>query len=137
LWTEQAFGSNAVKDDVSQALPLHQAIARSIAQLSRDLRARCIVVLSSSGVTAMAVAAGRPAAPAIVVSPDVSACRRANLLWGTVPVHRDEELRDPHAVARQLAVDLGFASTGQYVLAVTGFKSAQAETSPTITTLSV
>jgi pyruvate kinase len=86
----------------------------------------------------MAVAAGRPAAPVIVVSPDASAARRANLLWGTVPVHGDDaDQRDPHVVARQLAVDLGFASAGQYILAVTGFKSSRTDTSPTITTLSV
>jgi pyruvate kinase len=131
MWTEQAFGSVAAHSDGETALPLHRAIARSIAQLSRDLRVRCIVVFSSSGVTAMAVAAGRPAAPIIVVSPDASASRRANLLWGTVPVSGDDA--DAHALARQLSVDLGFASGGQYILAVTGLKS----TSPTITTLSV
>jgi pyruvate kinase len=138
MWTEQAFGSVAVQNEAETAMPLHRAIARSIAQLSRDLRVRCIVVFSSSGVTAMAVAAGRPAAPVVVVSPDTSACRRANLLWGTVPVQGDDaELRDLHVLARQLAVDLGFAIAGQYILAITGFKSNRTETSPTITTLSV
>ncbi len=138
MWTEQAFGSVGVHNEADTPLPLHRAIARSIAQLSRDLRVRCIVVFSSSGVTAMAVAAGRPAAPVIVASPDASACRRANLLWGTVPVQGDDaDLRDPHLLARQLAVDLGFASAGQYILAITGFKSSRTEASPTITMLNV
>jgi len=138
MWTEQAFGSVAAQNEADAALPLHRAIARSISLLSRDLRVRCIVVFSSSGVTAMAVAAGRPAAPVIVVSPDDAACRRANLLWGTVPVRGDDaDLREPNALARQLAADLGFASAGHYILAVTGFKSSRTETSPTITTLSV
>ncbi|HEV7664222.1 MAG TPA: pyruvate kinase [Chloroflexota bacterium] len=141
LWTEKAFDATAFQHDVSSTsmpLPLHQAIARSLAQLSRDLRVRCIIVLSSSGITAMAVAAGRPAAPVVVVSPDSSACRRANLLWGTVPIQGDgNDLQDPHALARRLAVDLGFASAGHYILAVTGFKSTADETSPTITTLRV
>jgi pyruvate kinase len=139
LWTEQAFGpANFVHDPGVPAvpLPLHRAIARSIAQLSRDLRVRCIVVFSSSGVTAMAVAAGRPAAPIIVVSPDMAACQRANLLWGTVPVLELGE-QDAHTVARHFAVDLGFASEDQYILAVTGFKSSPSETSPTITTLRI
>jgi len=138
MWTEQAFGSVGVHHEPDAELPLHRAIARSIAQLSRDLRVRCIVVFSSSGVTAMAVAAGRPAAPIIVASPDAGASRRANLLWGTVPVQADDtDLRDPHLLARQLAVDLGFASEGHYILAITGFKSSVAEASPTITTLRV
>jgi pyruvate kinase len=138
MWTEQAFGSVGVQNEADTELPLHRAIARSIAQLSRDLRVRCIVVFSSSGVTAMAVSAGRPAAPIIVASPDTSACRRANLLWGTVPVQSDDtDLRDPHVLARQLALDLGMASEGQYILAITGFKSSLMEASPTITTLRV
>jgi pyruvate kinase len=138
MWTERAFETSAVSIEPDREVPLHRAVARSIAQLSRDLRVRCIVVFSSSGVTAMAVAAGRPAAPVIVASPTRTASRRANLLWGTVPVQvEDSDTRDPHEIARQLALDLGFASAGQYVLAVTGFKSSPTETSPTITTLSV
>ena len=47
-----------------------------------------------------------PAAPIIVASPDSAASRRANLLWGTVPVQSDDtDLRDPHLLARQLAVE--------------------------------
>jgi hypothetical protein len=60
------------------------------------------------------------------------------LLWGTVPVQSDDtDLRDPHVLARQLALDLGMASDGQYILAITGFKSSLMEASPTITTLRV
>ena len=138
LWTEHAFGSPGLDDNVPAPLPLHQAISRSIAKLSRDLRVRCIVVLSTDGETAMALSAGRPAAPIIAVSPDASACRRANLLWGTVPIQAEEAgLRDVNALARRLAVDLGLASPGQYILAVTGFTSSYPDESPTVTTLIV
>jgi pyruvate kinase len=137
LWIEKAFGSVAAEDQTESQMSLHRAIARSIAQLSRDLRVRCIVVFSSSGVTAMAVASGRPAAPVIVMSPDAAASRRANLLWGTVPVLAGNNDQDPHVLARALAAKLGFASAGQHILAVTGFKRSRTETSPTITVLSI
>jgi len=89
LWTERAFGSITAQDEIPPPLPLATAIARSIAQLTRDLPVRCIVVLARDGSTAMAVAAARPAAPTIVASPDLATCRRANLLWGAVPVQVD------------------------------------------------
>jgi pyruvate kinase len=136
LWTEHAFGSITSHDDGPVPVPLHRSISRAIAQLSRDLRVRCIAVLSSRGELGMAVAAGRPAAPILVVSPEAPVRRRANLLWGTVPVQGNHDgLQEPNALARQLAVDLGFAVSGQYILIVTGPESGRAESS--ITTLSV
>jgi pyruvate kinase len=138
LWTERAFSSLTSQDEVSPPLPIATAIARSIAQLSRDLRVRCIVALSRNGNTAMAVAAARPAAPMIVASPDAATCRRANLLWGAVPVQvQPAALDDPNVLARQLAVDLGFAGPDQHILTVSGFQSGPADTAPTITLLRV
>src|SRR5579859_7740796 len=138
LWTERAFGALTAQDDVLPPLPIATAIGRSIAQLSRDLRVRCIVALSRGGITAMAVAAARPAAPVIVASPDAGTCRRANLLWRVVPIQVDAlDLHDPNALARKLAVELGFATTDQHILTIAGFQPGTAETAPTITLLRV
>jgi pyruvate kinase len=138
LWTERAFGSITADDEVSPPLPLQAAMARSIAQLSRDLRVRCIVVLSRSGATALAVAAARPAAPTLVASPDIATCRRANLLWGTVPIQVGvSELDNPHSLARRLATEHDLASTGQYILVVAGFQPGPTEAAPTISVVSV
>jgi pyruvate kinase len=138
LWTERAFGSITVADEALPPLPLSTAVGRSIAQLSRDLRVRCIVALSPNGSTAMTVAAARPAAPMIAASPDPCACRRMNLLWGTVPVQATPAgLSTPHAFARRIAVDLGFASEGQKILMIAGFEPDEGDAGPSITVLTV
>jgi pyruvate kinase len=138
LWTERRFGSLTDRDEAVPQLPLHAAVGRSIAQLSRELKVRGIVVLSRTGTTAQAVAAARPAAPVVVVAEDEGACRRANLLWGTVPVRvAADELRHPSELARCVAVELGMADPGQHILVVAGFKRRREETAPTITALSI
>ena len=137
-WEEGAFGSIADREDAPPPLPLHIAFARSTAQLSRDLRVRSIVVLSRTGTTASVVAAARPAAPVIVASGDAATCRRANLLWGVVPIRVEPaDLKHAPALARHIVRELGLASAGQYILVVAGFKPARAETTPTLTVLPV
>jgi pyruvate kinase len=137
-WEEGAFDSLVAPAEAAPPLPLHTAFARSTAQLSRDLRVRAIVVLSRTGTTARMVASARPAAPLLVVTDDPSLCRRANLLWGVVSLQVEAgSLRQPHTLARQLVKRLGLAEDGQYILTITGFKAARAETAPTLTVLSV
>ena len=99
---------------------------------------RSIVVLSKSGATARLVAAARPAALVIVVTGDAGVCRRANLLWGTVPVHTEPgDLEQPQAIARHVVQDLGLAAEGQYILSVAGFKPTATDAAPMITALQV
>jgi pyruvate kinase len=137
MFEEGGFGSITAHDVISPPLPLESAIARATAQLSRDLRVRSIVVLTQSGLTAATVAAGRPSAPVVVLSADEGTCRRASLLWGTVPIQVDtSELRHPHTLARRLVSELGLAEHGQYILMVSGFRPS-AETAPTVTTLRI
>ena len=110
LWTEGAFGG--VADVPSSASPsVDRAIARALGQLSRDLRARTIVVQSATGTTASVVSAARPAAPIVALTPEERVCRRMSLLWGVVPVvmQRGEELRDS---APRVARELGLSGRG-------------------------
>jgi pyruvate kinase len=137
-WHEGAFGSITEHDVAQPPIPLHVAVARSTAQLSRDLRVRTVVVLSRSGTTAMVVAAARPAAPIIAVTTDAATCRRMNLLWGVAPVPIETaDFKHPHSLARRLARDFSLAEEGQYILTVAGFGSATTENAPTMTVLSV
>ncbi len=137
-WTEGSFKSIAAHDAVASPASLPAAIARSIAQLSRDLRVRSVVVISRTGTTAMAVAAARPAAPIIAASPDAATCRRSTLLWGTVPVQVDPAaLQDTHALARRVAVALGLAGDGQSILLIAGFLPDEAHSTPSITVLRI
>jgi pyruvate kinase len=103
-------------------LPLREAVARATALLSRDLRVRAVVAFSSSGTTARALAAARPAAPVMAVSPLERTARQLALVWGVAPVHH-AAASDPSehaAIARQLAGHLGLAEAGHRVLTVAG-----------------
>ena len=89
-------------------------MARSTAQLSRDLKVKAVVVRSRGGKSAAMVAATRPAAPVLALTTDPAVCRRLNLLWGVVPVVIDPtEFDNPRPVARQLVQQLGLAQPGQ------------------------
>jgi pyruvate kinase len=101
-----------------------EAVARAIAQLSRDLGVRAIVVFSAGGATAQVVSGLRPAAPVAAVTTDESTWRQMNLLWGVVPLLVDPVRTSDHAVtARQIATDLGLAAPGQRLLVLAGLGS--------------
>src|SRR5436190_16603382 len=74
-WTDGAFRSLTKADDQAVPLPLGVAVARSTAQLSRDLRVRAVVVRATTGASASVIAASRPAAPVVIFSTDPSKCR--------------------------------------------------------------
>ena len=129
-----------VPGDPSDARPvaLADAIARATAQLSRDLRVRAIFVVSQSGRSAAEVSSARPAAPIVAVTAVVRTSRRINLLWGVLPVVvSEQDLLDLPATARRLALEMGLAVPGQYILTVRGFAPNPAQSTPTVTVLAV
>jgi pyruvate kinase len=133
-WVEGAFLSLTEEEEGRPPLPLRQAVARSTAQLSRDLRVRAVAVRTLGGVSAAVVAATRPAAPVVALTMDPTVCRRLNLLWGVVPQRIDAvDFERPQAVARRRACELGLAQQGQVILLVSGFGKDE----PTITVLPV
>ena len=118
VWTEGRFATQTAG---FPGMPLHDAIARAVAQLSRDLRIRAIVAFTTSGKTAGVMAAARPAAPLVAVSTDVATVRRSNLLWGAVPVLvTDADLDDATATARRLVREHDLAEPTEYVLTLEG-----------------
>ena len=95
---------------------------------------RCILVVSAGGATARLVASMRPAAPVLAVTSRQATWRQMNLLWGVVPVLRNDARPDAlPALARELAFDLGLGTPGQHVLALSGF--GDAENPPALTML--
>lgn len=133
-WSEGTFRTDSPEPE--GAIPLHTALARATAQLSRDLRVRAIVVFSASGATAEVVAGARPAAPVLAATTDQRTFRQMNLLWGVVPVLVDDaELDDPRGLARRLTRTLDLASPGEFVLAVAGVAGAATDQAPSITAL--
>jgi pyruvate kinase len=134
-WIEGAFRSITEGERERPApLPLREAVARSTAQLSRDLQVRAVVVRTQKGRSACVVSATRPAAPIIALTMDPRVCRRLNLLWGVIPYRIDpSEFDRPQAVARRLACELNLAHEGQTILLLAGFGKGE----PMITVLPI
>jgi pyruvate kinase len=137
LWQEGAFDAVAEPAEHDRPLSLDVAVARATSQLSRDLRVRTVVVPSQTGATARMVAAARPAAPVVAVSSDVGVCRRLNLLWGVVPITASATDLPRPELARRVARELNLASTGDFLLVVSGFRGGSADNAPAITVLPV
>jgi pyruvate kinase len=134
-WVEGSFRSLTEHESEQPApLPLRQAVARSTAQLSRDLQVRAVVVRTRGGTSAAIVAATRPAAPVVALTMDPEVYRRLNLLWGVVPrLIEPVDFERPQGIARRLVSELGLADDGQFILLVAGFGKRE----PMITVLPV
>ncbi|NBO90773.1 MAG: pyruvate kinase [Planctomycetia bacterium] len=128
-WAEGAFAGLSIEEENARAsipLPLYEAMARSTAQLSRDLRARAVCVRTTKGTSAAVVSATRPAAPMVVLTRDPSVARRMNLYWGAVPrTVETDDFELPKQAARQEVMALGLAEAGQYILLLAGFGKGQ------------
>ncbi len=122
-WIEGAFRSLTEGErELPPPLPLREAVARSTAQLSRDLRVRAIVVRTKYGTSAEVVAATRPSAPIVALTMDPCVYRRMNLLWGVLPRRIDAaEFDRPQEAARRHVRELNLAEKGQTILLLTGF----------------
>jgi pyruvate kinase len=134
-WIEGGFRSITEGErELPPPLSLRLAVARSTAQLSRDLQVRAVVVRTESGPSALVIAATRPAAPIIALTRDERVCRRMNLLWGVIPQMIDAaEFDRPQAVARRRACELALAEEGQTILLLAGFGKGE----PMITVLPI
>jgi len=138
LWGEGAFEAFHRPLSEPAPIPFGDAVARSTAQLSRDLRVRAIVVISASGMSATTVSSARPAAPVLAVSANPRTCRRMNLMWGVIPIEVEPaELDDPVALARRLVHRLELADSGQFILLVRGFHAERELNTPSITLIGV
>ncbi len=114
------------------------AVASATAQLVMNTKARAVVVISTSGITAATICAARPDAPVLAISSDAAVCRRMNLLWGAVPVLDSAAGHEhPNLVARRVVRQYGVAAPGDYIVLVRGFHSNPVVNSPSITLLAV
>jgi pyruvate kinase len=134
-WVEGAFRSITDRQlELPPPLPLRSAVAKSVAQLSRDLHVRAIVVRTKEGTSASVVSATRPAAPVVALTMDLETCQRMNLLWGVVPrLIEAFDFEHPAGIARRQVRDLGLAEEGQTILLLAGFGKRE----PNVTVLPV
>jgi pyruvate kinase len=122
LWHAGGFRGLSQNQASASPMPAEDALAKAMAQLSRDMHSRAIVVISKSGRTAQVMSASRPAAPIVATSPDPGTCRKTAVLWGIIPrLVEEAEFEHPEDLARALARDLGLGVEGQNVLLVRGF----------------
>jgi pyruvate kinase len=94
--------------------------------------------VTQSGISAQTISAARPAAPIIVLTASRRAYDKLSLLWGVVPLF-DQQVgkSNPNELARQIAVDLGLASTGQFILLVRGFNDDPGLNLPSVTVITI
>ncbi len=136
LWSSDEYGIRTI--NTSPPVPLWNVIADATARMSRDLRARAVMVITRSGKSADIVSTARPAAPIVAITHQVSVYRRLCLRWGVIPVlNEGVGSVNPNVLARNLAVDLGLASAGEYVLLVRGFHGEQERNLPSVTVIEV
>ncbi len=137
-WFRGAFGSFVPGALSTPPIPVEDAVARSTAQLSRDLLVRSIVVLSKRARSFSIMSSARPAAPIVGVSADDHIGRLGSLLWGVLPMHVPEDrMHAPNDLAREAALRFGLAEPGQTILMVRGFSTDPQENTPNITVLTV
>ncbi|MEZ4293843.1 MAG: pyruvate kinase [Polyangiaceae bacterium] len=105
-----------------QRAAVAEAIARSAAEIARQIEARVIVAFTESGLTARYVSKARPTVPIITFSPNAGTRRRLALFWG-VTSFSIEALRDTDEMidrASAFLVANGLASPGDKFVAMFG-----------------
>ena len=119
-------------------IPVENAIARAAADLSRNLSVRGIVVGSSERHSSLVMSAARPAAAVFATFVDAAASRRANLLWGVIPVLVEaRDFKDRSELARQIMRAFDPGHEGEHILLVRGFRSQVAASTPSVTVLTI
>ena len=103
------------------------AVAKSSVKSARDLGAKLIIVITTSGKVARFVASHRPTVPVLAFCTDPQVARRLQLNRGILPVMLQSTL-DPlsagtrmgtlRAEAMRTAIELGFARSGDRVITV-------------------
>lgn len=138
LWRQGAFGSLTRKHEAARPFPIEDALSESMAQLSRDLFARAIMIISIQGRSLAVMSSSRPAAPMIGICPDHRSSCIANLLWGVIPVTADpDEIDSPNLLAKRIVLKLGLAVEGQTILVIRGFSSDPKKNTPSVTVVKI
>lgn len=138
MWSRGAFSSLYREEGLVRPLELHLAVARSVAQLSRDLAVRGIVVISRGGTSASVVSSARPSSPVLAASANPVTCRRMNLNWGIIPVEvPTDEIERTQQLAAELARDHIGAEPGERILLLRGFNVDPNRHAPSVSVLTV
>jgi pyruvate kinase len=133
MWRHDAFEALGEPMQAVESQRAESAIARATAQISRDLPVVGVVVGSSRMHSTSVMSAARPSAGLFAAFTDRAETRRANLLWGVIPLTVDvSEFEDRAALARRIVRVFKLGAEGTAVLLVRGFRHAAAESTPSV-----
>lgn len=96
--------------------------ASEVSCVLKDVKA--IVTYTTSGRTTFLTARERPYLPILALTPDIEVARRLVLVWGVKPFINKESFKSFDKVedcAVKVAVDNGFAKSGQHIIITAGF----------------
>lgn len=137
LWQSGAYASS-VKTVQQAPIPIWDAMANAVGNMTYNLGVKAILVMSQSGMSVASMVSTRPAAPVVAITGNEQVCRRMALLWSVIPILKEEAgSTNPNRLARQAALELELAEKGKYVLLVRGFHSNDEMNTPTMTALMV
>lgn len=97
-------------------------IAHAAARAARDLDAKCILAVTKSGATAVAVSKFRPEKPIVACTPDEKTFHQLSLAWGVVPVKTKMcgSFSELFEVSMAATEQSGIAKKGDMVVATGG-----------------
>jgi pyruvate kinase len=137
LWSNRVWGYGS-DDDSSEALPVWNVIANATAQISRQLMASGVMVITKGGTSALTVSTARPAAPIVAITPERRTLQRMALIWGVISfLDESAGKSNPNEIARSTAEGLGLAEVNDYIVLVRGFDVDAELNTPSITVINV
>ena len=121
-WLNNEFDSNSLDHKNATTPSIRKAVSHAVTSLAQDLKLQGIIVPTRSGTTAKILAANRPTAPLLGVSPNREVCRIMALHWGVIPIESQEkETHDWKKLSISISKQCKLTKTGNTVLLVSGF----------------
>ena len=121
-WDNNSFAENSPKDADTSKPSIRRAVSHAVTSLAHDLKLQGIVVPTRSGTTAKVLAANRPTAPLLGVSPSSHICRVLALHWGVIPIQANEQdTHDWKKLSISISKQCKLTKTGNTVLLISGF----------------
>ncbi|MCG8378065.1 MAG: pyruvate kinase [Proteobacteria bacterium] len=138
LWSHHAYGAKVSETLSHTAIPIWDAVANATAQLTQDIKAHAVVVISQSGMSAATMSSARPAAPVVGITNREDICRKMAMLWSVIPVYSEEAGKtNPNELAKKIAFEEGLAASGEKILLIRGFNNTSTMNTPSVTVLSI
>ena len=137
-WDNNEFASNNISQKLTSTYSIRKAVSHAVTSLAQDLKLQGIIVPTRSGTTAKVLAANRPTAPLLGVSPYEPVCRVLALHWGVIPIKAQEkETHDWKKMSSCLARQYKLTKTGNTMLLVSGFHDDPGLSEPVMKILKV